>query len=603
MVEGPSLLSLRKASIGFGGEPLFSNLDVSITKGDRICLVGRNGSGKSTLLKALVGLVEIDTGVRFFQPGLRIGYLPQEFLSSADLTVSEFVSSDGVPGHHVAAKLDEFKLVGDRLMGTLSGGEKRRAALARAFVASPDILLLDEPTNHLDLPTIERLEAILKKFPGGWLAISHDRAFLNNITQSTLWLRTGRLLKNARGFNEFEPWSQNVLISDITAQRRSDKHLQAELRYLNHGVTARRRRNQRRLRILDGLRAARARRPRTEIGPKMTRIDAGSSGKLVLDAQALVKTYDDHIIVNKFSTRILKGDRVGIIGGNGVGKSTLSGLLTGTIRPDSGHLRLAMGLCIAHFDQGHQSLDPNLSPIDILCEGGGDTIVVNGRQRSVAAYLSDFLFQKNQVRSPIRSLSGGEQSRLLLARILAQPSNLLVLDEPTNNLDTDTLDVLQQRLQEYEGTLLVVSHDRNFLDNLVTSIIAMEGNGDITEYAGGYSDYLQQRPMPIVQDEVIQIPKRSNSNSVSTSQKPKQRLTWSEKKELEQLSAQIMDLEKEIALLETTLADPNLFAADPDKFVHGAKRLTAANLDKTIAEERWLELEIKKEKVLATWGI
>ena len=598
MAETLPLVSLRDASISFGIAPLFSDLSVALASGDRVCLVGHNGSGKSTMLRALAGLMEIDAGVRFVQPGIRISYLPQDLSPPADETVAQFVSSKGTPAHHEAAQLDELKLAGERPMGTLSGGELRRAALARALVTSPDILLLDEPTNHLDLPTIELLEAMLHRFPGGWLAVSHDRTFLRNTTRSTLWLAAGRLLANAHGFGDFERWSERVVAAEDAALNRIDQHLRAEIRYLHRGVTARRKRNQRRLRKLSELRVERARRRRVDARPKMKRMASAAGGKLVLEVEGLSKSYDDVIIANGFSTRVLRGDRVGIIGANGAGKSTIIRLLTGDVPPDSGRVRLADGLRIAYFDQGRQSLDQSLTPVDVLCEGGGDMVVVNGRQRHVVAYLSDFLFREHQVRSPVGSLSGGEQSRLLLARILIQPSNLLVLDEPTNDLDADTLDILQERLDDYEGTLLVVSHDRDFLDQLVTSIFALDRDGDITEYVGGYSDYLRQRPTPKAPAEKSQTPRKLKPKPSSGTKRRAKNLSWLKTQELEALPARILALEQEIAGLETDLGDPKLFADDPARFEQNATRLAAANIDMRDAEQRWLELEAKQDAAM-----
>ncbi len=552
------------------------------------------------MLKALAGIVEIDAGDRFVQPGIRIGYLPQDVQSAADLTVAEFVAGDGAPKHHVAARLDESKLSADRQMGSLSGGERRRAALARTLSTSPDILLLDEPTNHLDLPAIESLEAMLQRFPGGWLAISHDRTFLNNTTRSTLWLAAGRLHRNAQGFESFENWSEQIIAAEDAAQNRIKNDLRAEIRYLHRGVTARRRRNQGRLKKLGELRAERAQRLQADSRPKMKRVDDAPGGKLVLKVEGVFKAFDAQTIVNGFSTRVLKGDRVGIIGGNGAGKSTLIAILTGLVKPDDGRVRLAKDLRIAYFDQGRQSLDPKLTPVELLCEQGGDTVVVNGHQRHVVSYLSDFLFQEHHVRSPIGSLSGGEQSRLLLARILIQPSNLLVLDEPTNDLDMDTLDILKERLDEYEGTLLVVSHDRDFLDQMVTSVIALEGNGDIAEYAGGYTDYLRQRPKIVSPQRMSEKAQRPTSKRKPAPERRSKRLSWRETRDLEKLPARIAALEKEIASLERILGDPGLFATDPAKFEMNATRLATATADRTAAEQLWLELEIKRDDALAS---
>ncbi len=590
----PPLVLLRDARLGFGDTPLFERVDLGLARGARACLVGRNGCGKSSLLKALAGIVELDAGERFVQPGTRISFLAQETGCASDETVRTFVTAGGAAPHRADALIDRLGLAPDRRITTLSGGETRRAALARALAPEPDVLLLDEPTNHLDLPTVEWLEDMLARFPGALLVISHDRAFLRRISTQTFWLHGGRLLSHARGFEDFEAWSERVLAGEAAELGRMDEAIRAETRYLERGITARRRRNRRRLRRLEELRRARAHRQRDERRAAIAAPAAEHVGRLAIEAVDIAKTFEGRPVLAGFSTRILRGDRVGIIGPNGAGKTTLLRLLVGEIAPDSGSVRHAAGLRIARFEQDRGSLDPDATLCRTLAPGGGDSLMVQGRQRHVLGYLKDFLFDERQARAPVNSLSGGERNRLLLARILAQPSNLLVLDEPTNDLDMETLDLLEEMLATYDGTLLLVSHDRDFLDRTVTSVIALDGAGGAIEYAGGYSDYLRQRspptgirgrtPRPIPRPRERRRPRPP-------------RLGYRERRELESLPERIAALEREIAGLEAELDDPELFRRDRAAFERAARRLEAAREEKRAAEERWLELEIRREEI------
>ena len=605
MAPPPPLLALRDARIGFGGAPLFDGVSVAIGRGDRTCLVGRNGSGKSTLLKALAGVVEPDSGERFMQPGLRLGWLPQDPVLPTDETVAQYVAG-GLPAdeahgaeddYRVAAMLDRLRLVGARALGTLSGGEGRRAALARTLVSAADMLLLDEPTNHLDLPTIEWLEEELAGFAGGIVMISHDRAFLRRVTTRTLWLDRGGLKALDEGFAGFEAWQAAIFAAEETEAHKLDRKIAAEMHWLARGVTARRKRNEGRLARLNGLRKARAERVRQTGRAKLALEGAGASGELVVEAENVGKRFGERPVIDGFSTRILRGDRVGLVGPNGAGKTTLLRLLTGELAPDAGTLRIGTNVKPLYFDQRRAQLDPGATLWQTLAPTGGDSIVALGRQRHVVAYLRDFLFDDRQALMPVASLSGGERARLLLARLFAQPGNLIVLDEPTNDLDMETLDLLQEVLDEFEGTLLLVSHDRDFLDRLVTSLIAVEGDGRIDEYPGGYSDYLRQRPQPAK----VEPAARPAAAKPSASRAPRTaaKLSYKDARELETLPARIDGLIDEITALERKLADPGLYGRDRAAFESTSQRLEAARHELAAAEERWLELEEKRESLAA----
>ena len=596
MAPTPPILALRGANVTFGGAPLFAGIDAAIGRGDRICLVGPNGGGKSTLLKALTGEVLLDGGERFQQPGAVIGYLPQAPVFPENISVSDYVAAGGAEPHRAAAMIEKLSLYPDQKAAQLSGGEGRRAALARALAIEPEILLLDEPTNHLDLPTIEWLETMLAGFRGGLLVISHDRAFLSKVTNATLWLDRGEIHRHDKGFSAFEEWSAQVLAAEKSERNRVQQHIKAEARYLHRGVTARRKRNQLRLRKLSDLRQKRAQMLRSDKKSALEASVGEQGGRIVIDAKNLSKSYGEHTIIDDFSTRILRGDRIGLIGPNGAGKTTLLDILIGVSDPDSGDVRRGSNITIARFDQQRAELDPDKSLWDTLCPAGGDSLIVQGRQRHVVAYLRDFLFDERQARGPVSSLSGGERNRLLLARNLAAPSNVLALDEPTNDLDLDTLDLLEDMLGEYSGTLLLVSHDRDFLDRVVTSVIAVEGDGVIQEYPGGYSNYLRQRPK-------LDEPLATMSPKAALRQEPKRRansagrLSYKEKRALETLPGTMKDLTTEIDTLEKILADPELFRRDANAYNMTAARLDAARAELAAAEDEWLALEIKQEEM------
>jgi ATP-binding cassette subfamily F protein uup len=594
----PPLLSLKDVKLGFGGRPLFQGVDLSIARGERICLVGRNGSGKSTLLKLLAGLAEADAGERLLRQGVVVSMLPQEPDLAGRGSVLDYVAG-GLPAeeagdsHRAEALLHSLDVAPDRDISGLSGGEARRAALARALVADPDVLLLDEPTNHLDLPAIEWLEERLSDSRLGLVVISHDRAFLGRVTNAALWLDRGRLLRMDKGFARFEAWSEAILAREAVESAKLDKLIAEETVWSHQGITARRKRNQGRLRRLAALRAERAQRPAGVGNVRLAAAGAGKTGKLVIEARDIAKAWDGKPIVNGFSTRILRGDRVGLIGPNGAGKTTLLRMLIGDLKPDSGSLRLGTKIEMVYLDQTREALEPGQTCWDILCPQGGDQVMAGGRPRHVVAYLRDFLFADNQARSPVQSLSGGERNRLLLARALARPSNLLVLDEPTNDLDMETLDLLQEMLSDYEGTVLLVSHDRDFLDRIVTSTIALESDGAAVEYPGGYADYLRQRPGGAARAAGKTAGKPA---AAERPRAPRRRLSYNQQRALELLPARMDGLRDTIAGLEDKLADPALFASDPGAFEGTAGELSEARAAFAAAEEEWLELEVLREE-------
>jgi ATP-binding cassette subfamily F protein uup len=599
----PPLIQLKDIALTFGGTPLLSGVELTVSPSERVCLIGRNGSGKSTLLKIAAGLVEPDRGSRFVQPGATIRYLPQEPDFAGHATTSAYVESGLGPGddrHPARYLLEQLGLTGEEDPAHLSGGEARRAALARVLAPSPDILLLDEPTNHLDLPTIEWLEAELDGSRSALVLISHDRRFLTHLSRSTAWLDRGQIKQIDRGFAAFEAWRDEVLTEEEREQHKLDRKIVNEEHWLRYGVSGRRKRNVKRLANLHALRAQRRNYRGTAGSANLTAAEADKSGRLVIEAKNVSKAYGDRTIVDGFSIRIQRGDRVGIIGPNGAGKTTLVNLLTGATGPDSGSVRLGVNLEMATLDQHRESLDPKSTLAEALTGGRGDHVMVGGKPKHVVSYMKDFLFAQEQMRTPLEVLSGGERGRLMLARALAKPSNLLVLDEPTNDLDLDTLDVLEEMLGDYEGTVILISHDRDFLDRVVTSVIAPDGNGKWIEYAGGYSDMLLQRGSDL-RREAMKSPataaEAKSETKAAPSTTPKRRLSFNEKHALETLPKTIAKLQDEIAKQQKLLDDPDLYVRDRKAFDQASSAIAKAQEELSVAEDRWLELEVLREEI------
>jgi len=594
------LLALRDIRVVFADQVLIGGASFALAPGDRLCLVGRNGSGKSTLLRIAAGLIEPDGGEIFRQPGTRIAYLEQVPNFGGAARVIDYATAGGAEEHKAAASLDELGLSPEADPATLSGGEGRKAALARVLAEEPDILLLDEPTNHLDLPSIEWLEERLSQFRGAFVLISHDRAFLRRLAAGCLWLDRGAIRRLDKGFTAFEEWSEKILAEEEVTQRKLDKLIEQETQWSREGISARRTRNQGRLRRLHSMRSERAQRVQ-QTGRADLAVETGqASGSLVVEAKNITKIWpqpdgSERVAIRDFSTRIMRGDKIGVIGPNGAGKTTLLKILTGVLAPDSGTIRLGTNLTPVYVDQSRSSLDPEATLWDTLCEGGGDQVIVRGKPRHVVSYLRDFLFRESQARQPVKALSGGEQCRLLLARALAKPSNLLILDEPTNDLDMETLDLLQEIVSDYDGTVLLVSHDRDFLDRIVASVIALEGDGKAQEYPGGYSDYFRQRKE---KPDASSAAKPSPSTSQKQDRaKAQTKLSYKDQRALEELQSRMPQLEKEIAALEAALADPDLYARDPDKFHKTTERHDALKAELEKSEESWLELEMKREEL------
>jgi ATP-binding cassette subfamily F protein uup len=605
----PPLLTLKDIHLTFGGTPLLEGAELTVAAGDRICLVGRNGSGKSTLLKIAAGLVEPDRGERFAHPGASIRYLPQEAGFSDFDTVLAYVEAGLGPTddpYAVHYLLSELGLSGEDDPKRLSGGEARRAALARVLVAKPDVLLLDEPTNHLDLTAIEWLEATLQATRSALLLISHDRRFLENLSRATVWLDRGQTRRLEQGFQAFEDWRDKVLEEEESERHKLDRKIVREDQWMHGGVTGRRKRNVRRVRELRAMRQEVREQRRATGNVRLDAAEGGLSGKLVVETSEVAKGYGEADVVAGLNLRVMRGDRLGIVGPNGAGKTTLLKLLTGEISPDRGAIRHGANLEIVSLDQKRDELNPNWTVSDALTGGRGDQVIINGKARHVASYMKDFLFLPEQRLSPIRVLSGGERARLMLARALAKPSNLLVLDEPTNDLDLETLDLLQELLSDYAGTLLLVSHDRDFLDRIVTSVLAPTGNGHWTEYAGGYSDMLAQRKgEDLKKEQLVEAPagRKSAVGAPGVAlQTPKLKLSFKEKHALSALPVEIAKLEAEITALSAKLADASLYARDRAAFDKASERIAEAQCQLDDAELQWLELEEKRAAVGGSGG-
>ena len=595
----PPLLLLQDIHLSLGTSPLLQGAELGVGAGERICLVGRNGSGKSTLLKVAAGLLASDKGTRFLQPGTTVRYLPQEPDLAGFATTLDYVEAGLGPGddpHRGRALLDQLGLTGDEDPSTLSGGQQRRAALARTLAPSPDLLLLDEPTNHLDLPAIEWLETELKSLRAGLVLISHDRRLLETLSRSLVWLDGGVTRRIDRGFAHFETWRDEIEAEAEADLHKLGRQIKREEDWMRYGVTARRKRNVRRVGELAALRQKRREAGGPASGLRMAASEADLSGKLVSVAKHVGKTYGDRTVIHDLTLRVLRGDRLGIVGPNGAGKTTLLNLLTGKDTPDEGAVTIGTNLAVVTLDQQRAALDPLATLADTLTGGGGDSVVVAGEKRHVIGYMKDFLFKPEQARTPVGVLSGGERGRLLLACALARPSNLMVLDEPTNDLDLETLDLLQEMLADYPGTVLLVSHDRDFLDRVVTSTLAAEGDGAWLEYAGGYSDMLLQRG-PVTAPERVRTAGKLAPKPGGA--KPARKLSFKDKHALESLPADVNKLTTRISKLQTRLADPDLYRRDPAAFAQTTTLLAEIQAKLAAAEERWLELEMLREEMEA----
>jgi ABC transport system ATP-binding/permease protein len=596
----PPLLSLQDIHLTFGTTPLLSGAALSVAAGDRVCLVGRNGSGKSTLLRVAGDMMQPDSGRRFAQPGTTIRYLPQEPEFAGFATTLAYVEAgfdEGAAGdrHRASYLLEQLGLTGAEDPALLSGGEARRAALARVLAPEPDILLLDEPTNHLDLPGIEWLERELNGLRSGIVLISHDRRLLERLSRVTVWLDRGITRQLDAGFAKFEAWRDAVLEQEDIDRHKLGRKIVMEEDWLRYGVTARRKRNQKRLADLHALRKKRRELRGAVGGVKLRATEGDLSGRLVAVAEGVAKSFGDRVVVRDFSTRILRGDRVGIVGPNGAGKTTLLNLLTGALAPDTGSVVLGTNLAQVTVDQRRDVLDPGRTLTATLTGGAGDQVEVAGQKRHVIGYMKDFLFAPEQANTPVGVLSGGERARLTLALAFAKPSNLLVLDEPTNDLDLETLELLQELLADYSGTVLLVSHDRDFIDRVVTSVIGTEGDGRWIEYAGGYSDMLAQRGPPAI---AAALPARSRPNAKPPAPRAvTKRMTFKDRHALETLPARIDALRAEIARHAATLENPDLYTSGAERFAATTKALTMAQAALEAAEEQWLELEMLREEL------
>lgn len=595
------LLTLTGTELTFGASPLLTGADLIVREGERIGLVGRNGSGKSSFLKIAAGLIEADSGERFIHPGATVRYLPQEPDLAGHDSVIDFVRTGLAPGdedYRADYLVEQLGLDPDAAPSTLSGGEARRAALARTLAPQPDILLLDEPTNHLDLPAIEWLEDELSAHRGALVLISHDRRFLENLSRAVVWIDRGTTRRLDRGFAHFEAWRDTVFEEEAAERHKLARQIAREEDWMRYGVTARRKRNVRRVGELQDMKGALKNWRGPQGAAQLAVSEADRSGKLVIEARKVSKAFGDRTIVSDLSIKIARGDRIALVGPNGAGKTTLVNLLTGKLAPDQGEVRLGANLEIASLDQRRAALKPDWTVVEAIAPGGGERIEVAGQVKHVAAYMKDFLFQPEQARTPVHALSGGERARLMLARALALPSNLLVLDEPTNDLDLETLDLLEELIGDYAGTAILVSHDRDFIDRTATATIVWEEDGVWQVYAGGYSDMIAQRGSGVRARTEAAVPRAAEKpKPVPAKVKPvtSARMTFKDKHALETLPGEIEALEKRLAELADELADPDLYARDPAKFDALGREHARLEAEKAQKEDRWLELEERRE--------
>jgi ABC transport system ATP-binding/permease protein len=598
-MAGPIIAQLKDARIILGGANLFAGVDVALSKDERIAFVGPNGAGKSTIMRILIGTLEPDGGERTIAAGATIAFVPQEPDLGSATTLLAYCMAGFAPNallakHECEAQLTAWGLDPERATAGLSGGEIRRAALARAFAAEPDLLLMDEPTNHLDIVAIEALEDRLRAYRGAALIVSHDRRFLERVSTVCLWLRNGAVRRLDKGYAHFEDWAVAIEAEEAKALARLETQLAGEEHWFARGVTARRTRNEGRARRLADMRAER--RQRKSLGRAKASIEAGKggdSGRLVIEARDVTRKFPDaeQPIVSDVSIRIMRGDRVGIVGPNGAGKTTLLDMLLKNTNPSHGEVIHGANIELTYVDQARAIVNPSATIWDTLAPNGGDHISVRGRSRHIAAYAKDFLFKPEQLRQPVGALSGGERNRLALAVALARPANLLVLDEPTNDLDMDSLDALEEALGAYDGTVIVVSHDRAFLDGVATQILGALGQGQWAETFGGVSDFEREHGRFRIRAEKI-APRVKTPERAEPAQR---KLTYKDERRLSEIESALPRLEQEIAALESALADPNGFATDPGGYAAKAKKLEKAKANKESSEAEWLVLEGKRE--------
>ena len=611
----PPLLSISDNGVNLGDRWLLRHVDLSLSAGDRLALVGRNGAGKSSLMKLIAGSQEPDEGSRWVAPGVQVAYLPQTPTFAGSMSLASYViqglenrlgKDDDISSrmHQADAMLMRMNMDPARMTDGLSGGERRRVSLARALITDPDILLLDEPTNHLDLPTIEWLEGLLKERGGALVLISHDRAFLRSLGNGIIWINQGKLRRREGAFDQFEDWSEGIMTEEAVRLRKLDKRIADETRWSHQGISARRKRNQGRMRELAEMRLQRARDGgNVSRQMAMTTGNAEGGGQVVLEARNITITVpgtppqdEPHILVSHFNAIVKRGDRLGIVGPNGAGKSTLLRVMLGEMAPSAGHVKIGFGLLPAYFDQNRTQLNPDANPWTTLCPDGGETVEVGGKSRHVTSYLRDFLFDDYKMTQRVGTLSGGEQNRLMLARIFAQPHNFLVLDEPTNDLDLESMDLLQEVVADYDGTVMIVSHDRDFLDRTVSGVLAFEQQGSITPHAGGYSDYLSRRTALSKADS-----KQRKAKKKPTQEKPsgpqKERLSYKQTYLLKTLPEEMIRLEAAIADAAEKLSDMSFFEKDPAAYQALSAQMDADNTAFSEAEEIWLDLEILRETI------
>jgi len=589
------IFSYENLGLVQGAGWLFRNLDIHIGERDRLALIGRNGAGKTTLMKLIAGTIEADEGRRSVRPGMRVAMLLQDPDISGFATLRDYATAGpDAPPHEVEAIADQIGIDLSREAAKASGGERRRAALARTLAGEPDLLLLDEPTNHLDIAAIDWLEEWLQRYSGAFVTISHDRTFLTRLTRQTFWLDRGQLRRNEVGFGGFDAWMEKVYAEEARAAEKLDAKLKIEAHWLERGVTARRKRNQGRLAKLYEMRAERA----AMVGPqgtaKMAVASDGNKTKSVIVADHVSKSFGEgdaqRAIIRDFTLRIQRGDRIGLVGGNGAGKTTLLKLLTGELEPDSGTVTLSKTLDMIFIDQQRSLMQPDKAVRDVLAEGG-DWIDVQGVRKHVHGYLKEFLFDPSLAEAKVGTLSGGERSRLLFAREFARPSNLLVLDEPTNDLDLETMDLLQEIIADYDGTVLIVSHDRDFLDKTVTVTLGLDGSGHVDVVVGGYADWEAKRRPKKIAGEAKKAAPRADAPPPPKAAK----LSYKDQRDLDLLPARVEELEAQIARDEATLADPDLYTKNPKRFADLSAAIEKARGEKDAAEERWLELAEKAE--------